>query len=179
MKNENDKLFHSSPLLLTLKAWPVIALATIGLCFLTQTVAGFLGIELPDQSNIEVVRRCAGLNLTFAFLCAQVIIILPAVEELIFRWLLFRLPSRAFGTEPSTSNVQPATLITAAVSSIAFSAAHYIAQPFPDNAFLALFFFGLAQCWLYRRSDRLWCAILNHGLFNLTNLVLLFILPSA
>ena len=64
-------------------------------------------------------------------------------------------------------------------SSILFSAAHYIAQPFPDSAFLALFFFGLAQCWLYKKTNRLWCAILNHGLFNLTNLVLLFILPEA
>ena len=52
------------------------------------------------------------------------------------------------------------------------------AQPWPDAAFLALFFFGLAQCWLYRKTDHIWCAILNHGLFNLTNLVLLFLLPQ-
>ena len=65
-----------------------------------------------------------------------------------------------------------------AMSSALFSAAHYIAQPFPDAAFLALFFFGLAQCWLYRKTDRIWCAMLNHFLFNLTNLVLLFVVPE-
>ena len=37
-----------SSLKLTLKAWPVIAAATIGLCFLTQLVAGWFGVELKD-----------------------------------------------------------------------------------------------------------------------------------
>ena len=64
-------------------------------------------------------------------------------------------------------------------SAALFSAAHYLQFPFPDDAFLALFFFGLAQCWLYTKTDRLWCAMLNHGLFNLTNLILLFLLPEA
>ena len=79
---------------LTLKAWPVIAAATIGLCYLTQTVAKWFGIELPDQANIELVKRYAGWNWNFAFLCLQIIILLPAVEELIFRFLLWRLPTR-------------------------------------------------------------------------------------
>ena len=70
---------------LTLKAWPVIALATIGLCYLTQTVAKGFGIELPDQANIELVKRYAGWNKTFILLCAQVIILMPAIEELTFR----------------------------------------------------------------------------------------------
>ena len=73
----------------TLKAWPVIALATIGLCYLTQTVAKWFGIELPDQANIELVKRYAGWNRTFIFLCAQVLVLMPAIEELIFRYCLF------------------------------------------------------------------------------------------
>ena len=153
----------------TLKAWPVIAGATIGLCFLTQTVAKGFGIELPDQQNIEIVKRLAGLNWQFALLCAQVLVIMPVLEELIFRGLLFRLP-QSFWRQSA---------LLAIISSTAFSAAHYIAQPWPDAAFLALFFFGLAQCWLYRKTQRLWCSMLNHSLFNLTNLVLLFIVPEA
>ena len=43
-----------------------------------------------------------------------------------------------------------------------------------DNAFLALFFFGLAQCWVYFKTRHIWCPMLNHALFNLTNLILLF-----
>ena len=174
---------------LTLKAWPVIAAATIGLCYLTQTVAKWFGIELPDQANIELVKRYAGWNWNFAFLCLQIIILLPAVEELIFRFLLWRLPTRTLDKRQETEDgegrktedgrrINTANVV-AVVSSILFSAAHYLAQPFPDSAFLALFFFGLAQCWLYRKTGRLWCAILNHALFNLTNLVLLFVLPEA
>ena len=178
----------------TLKAWPVIAAATIGLCYLTQTVAKLFGIELPDQANIEIVRRYAGWNKVFIFLCAQVVILLPAFEELIFRYCLFRLPikvGRALRARRNQNKAETAPLgdcgeagvlalpLTAAGSSILFSAAHYLFQPFPDSAFLALFSFGLAQCWLYKKTARLWCAILNHGLFNLTNLVLLFILPEA
>ena len=171
---------------LTLKAWPVIALATIGLCYLTQTVAKWFGIELPDQANIELVKRYAGWNRTFVLLCLQIIVLLPALEELIFRYLLFKLPTkklakfRRFTDSPDSLIAKPSvTKFIAVFSSILFSAAHYLAQPFPDSAFLALFFFGLAQCWLYKKTNRLWCAILNHGLFNLTNLVLLFILPEA
>ena len=171
---------------LTLKAWPVIAIATIGLCYLTQLVAKSFGIELPDQANIELVKRYAGWNKTFILLCAQVLVLMPAVEELIFRFLIFKLPTRKlakfrrFADSPDSLIAKPSiTKFVAVFSSILFSAAHYIFQPFPDSAFLALFFFGLSQCWLYRKTDHLWCAILNHGLFNLTNLVLLFILPEA
>ena len=171
-----------SSLKLTLKAWPVIALATIGLCYLTQLVARWFGIELPDQANIEIVKRYAGWNKTFLILCAQVLVLMPALEELIFRLLLFTLPVKWAGKHERGSGVLAALTKTAPraiFSSALFSAAHYLAQPFPDSAFIALFFFGLAQCWLYKKTGHLWCAILNHGLFNLTNLVLLFILPEA
>ena len=194
-QNSNHPLYdYTSRLRLTLKAWPVIAAATIGLCYLTQTVAKGFGIELPDQANIELVKRYAGWNRTFVLLCAQVIILMPAIEELIFRYCLFRLPikvGRALRARRNQNKTETASSgdcgeagvlalpLTAAGSSILFSAAHYLAQPWPDAAFIALFFFGLAQCWLYKKTGRLWCAILNHGLFNLTNLVLLFILPEA
>ena len=174
----------------TLKAWPAIAAATIGLCFLTQQVAALFGVELPDQQNVEVVRRwllhafdSARNFATCTFLLAQILLLLPAVEELIFRMLLFKLPARLAGWKPGQSDgggraSLPLVSAIAAVSSALFSAAHYIAQPFPDAAFLALFFFGLAQCWLYRKTERIWCPMLNHFLFNLTNLALMFVVPQ-
>lgn len=166
----------------TLKAWPLSAAATILLCFLTKTVAGWFGIELPDQQNVETVRQW-GLHCLdslrnfgiFALLLAQVLVLLPIIEEFIFRWLLFRLPTR-FTARHATGNVQRvAEVVFFALSSALFSAAHYIAQPFPDAAFIALFFFGLVQCWIYAKSDRIWCSMVNHTLFNTTNLVLLFV----
>ena len=153
----------------TLKAWPAITLLTISLCFLTQQIAKIFGIELPDQANLDVVKRMAGLNWNFALLVLQIIVILPAVEELIFR-----LPTRMARKWNKTNY-----FMLVAVLSALFSAAHYIAQPFPDSAFVALFFFGLAQCWLYKRTGSILCPILNHALFNLTNLVLLFVIPES
>lgn len=160
----------------TLKAWPVITAMTIGLCYLTQAAAGWLGIDLPDQANLELVKRYVGWNPTFMLLCAEVLVIMPAIEELVFRWLLFMLPARVAARAAG----RPGRLAdeAAVVSSALFSAAHYITQPFPDAAFIALFLFGLAQCWLYRKTERIWCPMLNHFLFNLTNLVLLFVLPE-
>lgn len=151
----------------TLKAWPVITVITMALCFATQGIAKLFGIELPDQQNLDIVRRWVGWNKTFALLCAQILILMPALEEIIFRWALYRLPKKLPAHE----------YFIIAISSALFTAAHYIAQPWPDAAFLALFFFGIAQCWLYRRTGSLWCAMLNHALFNLTNLVLMFVIP--
>ena len=153
----------------TLKAWPAIAAATIGLCFLTKLVAGWFGIDLPDQQNVGVARQLllhafdSGRHFfSAAFFLAQVVVLLPAIEELIFR-----LPTRWLR--------HPAWIV---LFSALFSAVHYIAQPWPDAAFIALFFFGLAQCWLYRKTERIWCPMLNHALFNLTNVVLLLIIGA-
>ena len=179
-RNSNFPLFgFAYNLRLTLKSWPVIALATIGLCYLTQTVAKWFGIELPDQENIEIVKRYLGWNWNFAFLCLQVLILMPAIEELIFRKGIYSALGRSVGRSDDPMTNRTIMKFMAVISAILFSAAHYIFQPWPDAAFIALFFFGLAQCWLYKKTGHLWCAILNHGLFNLTNLVLLFILPEA
>ena len=177
-----------SSLKLTLKAWPVIAAATIGLCFLTQLVAGWCGVERKEQTVIEQMRQMGiytwrvltqeGLGAalkheaSYKFLLniPLVLVVAPIFEELLFRGLLFRLPALKLSDK---------RIPLAIFSSALFSAAHYLQFPFPDDAFLALFFFGLAQCWLYTKTDRLWCAMLNHGLFNLTNLILLFLLPEA
>lgn len=159
----------------TLKAWPVITALTIGLCYLTQLVAGLVGIELPDQANLDLVRKYIGWNKTFILLCAQVLFIMPAIEEFLFRWLAFMLPARIAAKR---AGGQAATDALCILSSALFSAAHYLFQPWPDAAFLALFFFGLAQCWLYRKTNRIWCPMLNHFLFNMTNIILLVCLPQ-
>ena len=179
-----SRLTSSQALRFTLKSWPVIAVATIGLCVLTQQAAKLFGINLPDQQNVELVRswltrafESPKAFLVAASLVAQVVLLMPAIEECVFRWLMVMLPKRAWDKRHETRDVRTFDYSVIILSSILFSAAHYIAQPWPDAAFLALFFFGLAQCWLYNKTQRLWCAVLNHALFNLTNIVLLFIVP--
>ena len=162
-----------------IKVWPVIAVLTIAICFCTELVGGWCGIELPQQTNVELIRStflhafdcwknfgCAVVN------AALVVAILPIVEELVFRYLLWKLPTTRGRNSDKLRYLGVGCVI---ISSGLFSAAHYLQQPFPDNAFLALFFFGLAQCWLYRRVNSFWAPVLNHSLFNLTNLGLMFI----
>ena len=158
----------------TLGVWPIITLVTVTLCFLTQWLAGVCGVTLHAQTNLDVVLQHVGWNRTFCWLVFMVIVAAPAIEELIFRCVLFKLPGWGF----SALGKGPGLAVTAAVSSALFSAAHYYENAWPDNAFLALFFFGLAQCWLYRRTSALWCAILNHALFNAVNLTLLVCFPE-
>ena len=156
----------------TLKAWPVITITTLGICVLTQLVAEGFGIELKEQQNIALVRKmfvhaldgwrnfgAAALNISL------ILAIMPALEEFVFRYLLFRLPAG------KTAGMRHWTVLT--VSSAIFSSAHYVMQPFPDNAFVALAWFGAMQCLLYSKTGSLKYAVLNHSLFNLTSLCLL------
>ena len=158
----------------TLGVWPIITLVTVTLCFLTQWLAGVCGIALHPQTNLDVVLKHVGWNKTFYQMVFMVVVAAPAIEELIFRFILFKLPGWGFPVLGSGKGL----LAMAAVSSALFAAAHYFENAWPDNAFLALFFFGLAQCWLYRRTSGLWCAMLNHALFNATNLTLLVCFPE-
>ncbi len=193
-------------LLVTIKAWPVVTLVTIGLCFLTKAAAALLGVELPEQANMTFARdlllQAFGSWRAFvasAKLVAAVVVIAPVLEEVVFRWVLFRLPQRLVekttrgtretgetrgvegtkGAGETRGRRSVGLMLVLLFSAALFAAAHYLAQPWPDAAFLALFFFGAAQCWLYLKTGRLWCAMLNHALFNLTNLVLAVLLPAA
>lgn len=161
----------------TLRAWPAVFIASVAVLYATREGARLMGIDLPEQSQVELMRQYAGWNLTFALLVLQVVALIPVAEEVLFRFLLFRLPSLAW---------RGGACMVAIASSALFSAAHYVdyarlakgggfAFTGWSDAFLALGFFGLAQCWLYRRTGRLWAAMLNHALFNLTNLAFLFV----
>ena len=151
---------------LTLKAWPIIALATIALCCVTTNLADAAGWKLHSQSSVVNILGIAGWNLRFLIVLGQVLILAPVLEEFLFRFLLWELPSPGRRT------------VMAVESSLLLSAAHYLTMPWPDNAFAALFFFGMAQCWLYGKTKCIWHAVLNHALFNATNLVLLLALPK-
>ena len=145
-----------------------VLVGSIAMCQLCEWA-----FKLPEQQQVEVIRSLVGWNLKFAAVAFGVLIVSPFFEE-----LLFRFPTR-FVKHPA---------FAVAISAF-FSFCHYIYWPalyakltgaesaspvlIPlSNAFIALFFCGLAWCWLYRRTGRLWCTMLSHSLFNLTNLVL-------
>ena len=83
-----------------LKTWAVVTVSTFMLCFLTQHGAKILfNIDLPEQGGLEEFRKMIGLNWRFALNVALAVFILPPVEELLFRFLAFRMIARKAGGE--------------------------------------------------------------------------------
>ncbi len=154
-------------------AWPVITLATAATCFLTDVVAKWMGVTLPPQPSLDAVLNSRGWYLVANI--ALITVIAPIAEEAVFRGLLFKLPLRLFS---KFRYFEISKFLLIAISSVLFTAAHYIQMPFPNNAFVALFLFGLLQCRLYLRTNALWCVMATHALFNATNLTLLFLFPE-
>lgn len=152
----------------TLLAWPIITVAAMLISFLTKELAAeFFNITLKSQESVHFfLKMMVGWNAQFLKFLALVVVTAPLAEEIIFRYLFWKLPA------PSKP------FLAAIPSSILFVTAHYFQNPWPDNAFIALFFFGMAQCWLYKRTNHLWCPILSHALFNLTNLAFLLCIPE-
>ena len=160
----------SEKLKFTLKAWVVITVTTLALSALTEGFFKYiLGMELPEQNQVEVVRQLIKARAWKLLLIngGLVLAAMPCLEECIFRWV-----TRFGWSRPKV------WWFLAILFAALFAAAHYT-QPgshFPDNAFLALFAFALLQSALYRRTRALWCAMLTHALFNLTNVVLLLVM---
>lgn len=157
----------------TLRFWVAVFLVASVICWATGAAAQIFGIELKDQNALALVKNARGWRLVW--LISFVLFIAPLWEEFAFRFVLFKCPLwllRRFKLRMSWK-------IPAVVSSVLFVAMHYgPINPFPDNAFIALFAFAFAQCMLYVRTSRIWYPILHHSLFNMTNLIFLFILPE-
>ena len=160
----------------TLAAWPIIFGIVAGICYLTTLVSEWAGHPLSSQPSLEAIRNMRGLKLTMW--CLIIVIGAPLAEELIFRFCLFRAPLWVTGKMLKAGPQRIVSVVLAVVSAILFTAAHYRGIPL-NNAFVALFAFGIAQCVLLRRTHKLLSPILNHALFNSTNLVLLFAFPNA
>lgn len=167
----------------TLLTVAVILPLALVICVLTAAVASLFGITLNEQTTLAMIKNARGWQLVK--LLGWVIVAAPVAEEFAFRFLLFRGPlwlSRAciprVRSSPRLFSRLAATF--AAISSALFVAAHYGAlNPFPDDAFIALFVFALAHCRLYMRTSRFWCTVLSHSLFNCANLAILFSLPEG
>lgn len=157
----------------TFRFWVAVFLVASVICWATGAVAQVFGIELKEQNTLALVKNARGLRL--ALLISFVLVIAPLWEEFAFRFVLFKCPMWLL----KRFKLRISWHIAAVISSILFVAMHYgKGNQFPDNAFLALFAFAFAQCMLYVRTSRIWYPILHHSLFNMTNLIFLFILPE-
>jgi len=147
------------------KAFVLSVAVCMAICWLTEKAGDLLGYALRDQTSVDYVRKIAGWNMPFVYFTAYVVLAAPLWEEAFFRFFLWKYPGPA---KPGAA---------AAASSIAFAAAHYLFAAKPDNAFIALFVFGMIQCRLYEKTGRLWCVVANHSLFNIANMAALLLFP--
>ncbi|MBO5900241.1 MAG: CPBP family intramembrane metalloprotease [Lentisphaeria bacterium] len=109
-------------------------------------------LEIPFEEQQEMLKLVSFDSISqVSLLILLVVMIVPFLEELIFRRILFDLFARSTG-------YNGAAFLSAGV----FSAAHGFAAGAP-----ALFLMGLAFQWIYSRSRNLACAVLLHSLCNL------------
>ena len=110
-----------------------------------------------ENPQVEALAPRGSSLPAFLVLLAMVAGVVPFVEELLFRGLLYTLLRRHLGISPSV-----------VISALLFAALHMIPSLMPS-----LFVIGVILALLYERSRSLWPAIGMHGLHNALMLGLL------
>ncbi len=168
----------------TLLTWPVATLSAMALCGITGFVAQQFGFDFIDkpQDTLKIMLESHGWRLALNLFL--VVVFAPVMEEALFRGVLLGVPRWvraklcARKGRAASAHEQPYLLGFAIFSSVVFSACHYLQSPGWDNAFLALFTFGMIQCWLYWKTNALWCPMLLHALHNGFTVATLFLFPQ-
>ena len=139
----------------------VLALAlpvVLGLEHLSMLALSKLGWPPADQRAVELfVRARSGWQRAYFALFAVVLV--PVAEEFIFRGALYPFFKQLGWPRLSLVGV-----------SLLFALIHLSAP-----AFVPLFVLALAFTWLYEKTDCLLAPVVAHSLFNLANLVFLFL----
>jgi membrane protease YdiL (CAAX protease family) len=136
-------IFESNHLIL----YVCIGLAYSVLHFIPYFMALTRGL-IPSVQYLEYVVLPPERGIVFLLL---VIIIIPFLEEILFRGFMFRLLARR------TSN--SAAMI---ISSLVFTAGH----GFHSGWFFDHFIFGVICCYIYSKSKTLWSSIITHSVNN-------------
>jgi len=127
--------------------------------FVIQAILG----EVPQNPQLRVIAP-AGFSWTGLIgMTLAAGIIVPIVEEITFRGVLYRWLRERIGFWPGL-----------VISSVLFGLLHGVLFLAPVLSILGALF-----AWLYERSDSLWPAILAHGLFNTVMVVGVYISLAA
>ena len=118
------------------------------------------GVDLDLQEQVRIIADSSsgGTRLYFVFLAA---VLAPLVEELVFRGVLF----------PVLLQRMPLWAALTTVSAL-FAVMHFHV---PSMA--PLFVLSFAFCLAYLGTGTLWAPIVMHGLFNLSTVAVLYLLP--
>ena len=147
-----------SGVLFGLGLYPVIVFVVGGLLtYLLQTVSGE-HVEAPKQVGDHLPAIGTALTIVYA------IVIAPVGEELFFRGVLFRALRDRHGF-----------WVGAVGSSVGFGLIHFVPDAAADTALLmiAMFFTGIALCYLYERRGTIVAPLAAHVTFNVIGIVLI------
>jgi hypothetical protein len=149
----------------------VLGIAGAVTMLITSIVVGLLirGIGVPERSNVKDFVPSHFSAAVLVILVVQAGILAPFVEELLFRGVVFRGLSAKL-------NIVGAL----AVQALIFGVAHVSLDGGWGNVGLAIALacVGAELGYLARSTGRLGAGMIAHGLFNTTQIVLLFVLGT-
>jgi uncharacterized protein len=144
-------LWYVVAVVLAFMSLPVVMAVNAG-------VQSLLGEPLRNP-QLEMLAPAEFSWLALGLMLAMAGVVVPIVEEIVFRGLVFGWLRTRFGVALAT-----------VASALVFAFAHGIPAIAP-----ALAVQGVALAWLYARSDSLWPAVVMHGTFNALMSILLYV----
>jgi membrane protease YdiL (CAAX protease family) len=145
----------------------LLAFYPLGIVMIAWTtwLEAFTGTETAPQVVVDsfVSVITSGDALGMVSLVIGGVVLAPAIEELLFRSVLFGWLRRRWGTA-----------VGVLVSSAAFAAFHL-----SPSAFLPLFFVGVLLAAVYHRTRSVLWAIFAHGLFNASQMLMMVLQVSS
>lgn len=128
------------------------------------------GFAVQNQvRSVQSMKDFVGWNWLFIKLVVMVTVVSPVLEELIFRF-----PTRFVKHPVFTVAISILFVISHATPKVwATHDLMYLGEF--NSATVPLLFMALAWCWLYRRTDKLWCSMLSHSLYNIVSFTLALI----
>ena len=143
--------------------FPTIWLALLGYMgnlALSEILAIFLLILVPDFANINDLNVALMLQEEFSLLAIGTVVLVPVVEETLFRGMIFR---NLYDRSPAGAYL---------ISMVAFAAIHvtgYVGSVEPVYILLSFLQYlpaGYCLCFAYRRSGTIISPILMHMIVN-------------
>ena len=128
----------------------------------SAALKGLTGVELADQSLVELLRG-DGAAAVKALVALLAVVEAPLLEEPLFRGIVFR----------GFARVMPFSA-AAVLSGFLFALVHVNAA-----TFIPLWFLGAAFAWMYWRTGTILAPMAAHCVFNLANLCIALLVPSA
>jgi membrane protease YdiL (CAAX protease family) len=163
-----QKPFSKSDLIATIKVYLICLVAYLVAAIILYSIAISLSNtpELPDQEAIAFAKSSFKQPYQFAMAFITLVFFAPLIEETLFRGFIQSFIRRFLGSKK-------AILLT----SLIFSSMHFTMSQGLRNITLigSLFVFSLFLGFIYERQRNLLASITLHFLFNLNNLLIVFL----